>query len=715
MPLTPQEQAELNGLLQKHGLISAGVQPDSKTPQSWAEIANASAQNVAQGATMGWGDEVGAAVAKPLTYALKNLLPEGMGGEDVSYGQVSDYIDQNKSKIMEPMARFNEDHPIIGAVEQMVGGVASGTGIGKLAKSAAPGVTNALTQFAKTSPYLASSGTGGVTGALYGAGASEEGQRGEGAIFGGVGGAVLGPALNYLGRNLAGPALEKGGKFLQKFLSATEAEAPVPPQTQTGPISSITNAPLGAQAVTESAFPASATGKLPLSPGVANKDANLLRVEELARQGNLGQNEQSQMLTSDAGVYQAARNAMQQLKGITNKDSDSLFSDAVSKFQEAGRAVKASAQGLFKARDEMMADAVLDKKRIAPSLGRALNDVTTSPENVAGFKSKSGAAARQLYDDFQAMIKGVDGDGVPFSDLAAWRADAAHLATTDESTSGHLAKKLIGAYESWMDNLDQKHLLSGNPEVASTARAAGSAWRQYKTMFGSENSPLIEGMVKPFDMKPMDFVDGVFGKNIEGTAKTALNLRKMTAALPEEAQQEFKNNVFRGMISRVFEGAGNADTLSLKNLRNNLSKLQNSQVYKEFYAQDGEKNTVITNLIKDLSQHITQTSRRDVTAPSGGYIMRGIQGLLGAPANIPIVNKVPYVRAVSEAASAVGDLDQKFTDKKLFNRAMKEAAKQVHAAARDGKVFDIDSLKAGLIGGNAAGAVVQINQKEKKE
>lgn len=705
------------------------------------------AANAAQGATFGTADEIGANVAKPITYALKNLLPQGMGGEDVTYDQVSHQLDQIRSNKMSDLSAWNEQNPVDAFASQMVGGAAMMGGPGALYDAAGEGLSMAaskipfigknivkyvgkaesaiskyLTDAIEANPYKAAAGIGAAQGGVYGAGATNDGDRTKGAIVGGAGGAVLGPSFKFVGDNVVSPLLKKGGDALQNFLKSSEESVATgaeeaapnvaenatakPEQPAPAPeVSNITNEPMTAAPV---------TGKLPLSPGVAAKDPNLLRVEENARQGLLGQDAQAQMNKSDADIVQGAKTAMQTLKGVTNKDSDSLLSDAVKTFQTQANTVKAQAQDLYTQRDNAMADAVLNKNKVGPSLGGALNDVINEPKNVAGFKSKSGAPAKALYQDFKDLITGTKGKELPFSDLAAWRSDVASLATTDQSTAGTMAKRLGAAYDNWMDNITQDHFISGDPNAASLARQASSAWKNYKNLFGSENSPVIAGMVKPYDAVPADFVDKVFGSNIAGNGNTALNMRKMAAALPENMQQKFKDNVFSGLVSKVFEGA-NGDNLQLGKLRDNLTKLQGSQVYKEQFAGDASKHNVITNLINDLTQHIQQTGRRDVYSPSGGAVIRGMKKLIGGAAETPIVNKIPGVKLTDTIVNKAGDMSQQSMDRATFNAAMKSTAQAAHAAARAAPVFDLNALKAGVSGGLAAGSVVQINSREKKK
>lgn len=882
----------------------------------------------------GTPDEIGAKLATGLEYAGGVLTP-GKGRDLADINAQNEKIRMARQSALQD---WNDQHEGLNVASQAAGALSmmgpASKIIGAAVESlpAIPGVTSALSKFASASPKAAkfakTAGTVSAAGAGFG-GVSAGSQAAPGDTLEATGeGAGIGAGIGLLAKygleplvneavGAIAPKIKGAGSALQDFLKTSESSAPEAAGNAAQPsptfgYSNITNQPLGA-APPEAGAPI--TGKLPLSPGVANKDTNLLRIEENAKQGLLGPDAQNKMAESNANVVQAARNAMQSLKGVTNKDSDSILSGAVGQFQTQANSVKGSAQALYKKRDDMMADAIVNRKAAAATVGKDMFGVLTDPSNIAGFKSNSGAAAKQLYSDFRDLMKGtpdstvpgkgpegtvstslpsdhpdapytygmtaaaptgyknpilkwiadrggvvkgsqldtalrdmdfgpgkpgtpvglfknkisggkiagratidnvpasefndkfgsgyvgdeqghmqqediidairneqfasknedptgqqqqfkdtkdevfkraqslgakgmtnhdvekmateyangagldetINGhmqdkyfadqqpsniktfaakDALPFNSLAAWRQDAAHLAQTDESTSGHLAKKMIAAYENWMDNVPQNAFLSGSKDVATAARDAGSAWKNYKTLFGSENSPVISGMVKPYDATPADFVDKVFGANIAGNGNTALNVRKMVAALPTEAQQGFKNNVFSGLISRVFEGAGDADQVSLGKLRNNLSALQNSAVYKEHFASDATKDPIITNLIKDLSQQITQTGRKDIVSPSGGAVMRGL-GQLTGQLNEGMGKYLPFVPEAHGLVSKISDMGQSSADKAAFKKAMYAAQQAAHKAARSGPVFDIDSLKAGITGGLAAGNVVK--------
>lgn len=676
------------------------------------------AQNVAQGASFGFADEIGQGAAlalSPLVYGGNQALNlAGLGSENLAnmdYGQFLDNILNSKQAVMQPMNEYNSEHPLAAVAAQVAGGIGGGTALAKLGGALFPNAAKAVQSFAQSSPYLTAAGTGAGVGAVYGAGTGDETSQGRGgnALAQGSIGLLAGP-LATLGINkavapAAGYVGKKLGALAEYFTPKSATVNPPQPIPPAAPISTITNEPLGAPPSPKAVGPATMTGKLALSPGVKAKDSNLLRIEEDARQGLLGREAESQIKASDAGVFQDARRAMQQLKGVTNADSDEILSKNVKVFQDEAAKVKSTVQALYKERDTMLADTVVNKRKVAPSLGASLSDAVNDPQTISAFKSKAGKEAMSLYDDYKTLVTSGDNE-LPMVDLTAWRQDVAALAVEKQGTpAGVAAAKLGRAYDNWMDEaFDQSMVLKGDANVAAKAAEASKGWREYKTLFGSDSSSVIEGMTKPFDLTPRDFVDKVFGANISGNGSTALNVRKMVNALPAEAQGQFKEGVFQGLVSRVFEGANHADNLKLGALRDNLIKLKDSQVYKEHFASDKAKDVVINNLINDLNQHITQTGRRDVMSPSGGHIMRGMKALVGGLAETPVVNKIPGVKVADTAVNKLADASQASMDLKTFRNEMRKMMMEANQNGKKGKVFEIDALKAGITGSSMVNA-----------
>jgi hypothetical protein len=122
-----------------------------------------------QGLGMGWGDEAEAWIRSKL------------GNES--------YEDSLK-KIRSEYGQYSQEHPYVAGASEFAGGALPG-----LAMMAFPPTRQAGVQQVEKSAIPAwakLAGAGGVTGAVSGAGAAEEGQRGSGAFTGGVMGTTLG-------------------------------------------------------------------------------------------------------------------------------------------------------------------------------------------------------------------------------------------------------------------------------------------------------------------------------------------------------------------------------------------------------------------------------------------------------------------------------------------------------------------------------------------
>lgn len=725
-------------------MLSAGSQPSSQepsaTPTPASSPANAmptqsdatytppssdinpyveKARNMAESATLGNTGRIA-------TGALKMLLPD-------RYGPRLDEIQKQRIADLEEWRKNNPiDAFITGAVGSaaLLGpiGEAAGSIVGSAAKAVLPeaatnAISNTAKQFAAAFPHtaenLASAGTGAAAGAVYGAAAAPPGHTMEGAGTGAAFGAGAGPAMLALGRNVVPAIASKIDGVFNKWLAGSEGEAAnavaLAPKASTE-ISNLTNEPFGSPTTPNAAGPSSLTGRLPLSPGQKSGDIETLRREEDARQRLLGTNAENQIKASDAGVAKATMQVGDQLKNNSNATASQSFESVIQQTQDAGNKAHKESTQKYTNLNESAAITILDKKKVGPSLGSNLSNVVNDPANQAAFKSKSGAPALKLFQDFKGIITGTKGRELPFNDLQAWRQDVAAEALDPTSRAGVMAGKLGKAYDDWMENsLTKDHVISGDFDVAAKAKDAASAWKSYKQNFDAKASPYTPGKPKPFDALPADLIQTVVGKSGFGTQTTALKIRGMVKALPTpEAQQIMKDNVFKGFISRAFEGT-NGDIVALGTLKNNIRKFQQSQVYKEQFANDPEKHVVLTNLVDDLTKYVKATSDRTVVSPSGGAVLRGVQNLVGGLAGIPVVGKATGAKVIDTVLNKGVEMSQQSTDRAAFNLAMKNAAKEIHKAARSGPVFNIDSLKAGMLGGVASGTVQMNNRKENKK
>ena len=145
---------------------------------------------IARGATLGFGDNISAAMAAPfaatatgnsISSVYKDILADIRGNEK----------------------RFTEAHPVASMAGDLAGGVLSGGGLAKLIS---PGSIKGALKL------------GAAEGAVSGAGYADEGEVLKGAGLGAGLGAALGPASKVIGDKLMGGGLSKAGRLIQKTM-----------------------------------------------------------------------------------------------------------------------------------------------------------------------------------------------------------------------------------------------------------------------------------------------------------------------------------------------------------------------------------------------------------------------------------------------------------------------------------------------------------------
>jgi hypothetical protein len=161
----------------------------SKAPiaeEEWYEDPTMASRMVLDGLTLGWADEVGAAIAA----GMVKLTGQDNGA---SYGEIYDSM---IGSLTEEQKAYEEAHPVASTGLKIAGGIASPIPMGKAVQSVTKAGGGML---AKTSVGALE---GAVIGSVYGAGSAEQGEKGEGARTGAAWGA---------GGSLAMSAIAKGG------------------------------------------------------------------------------------------------------------------------------------------------------------------------------------------------------------------------------------------------------------------------------------------------------------------------------------------------------------------------------------------------------------------------------------------------------------------------------------------------------------------------
>lgn len=659
------------------------------------------ARDFAQGVTFGFGDEFGAALAAPAAYALKNLLPESMGGENVSFGQVWDATKAARQAENQQMAQFQQQNPVSSALAQIAGGVGTGIGVTGLAQAAAPQTVGALAKWAAANPYKAAAGIGGGSGYLYelGTGEGDVGERATQAIPSGVGGVVLGPAAAYVGRNVVPSVLGAGGNALSKVADSLRGK-PTPQTIYTVPeassqaataFSNITNQPMQ-QAATSSPI-----GRIALSPAVRNMDTELLRIEENARQGMLGTKAQEAIQAIDSTVNADVRTVMQSLAGQTNKGSKEILVKSIDDFRDASDAAWKRVGAMYEIADEKLIDAAMNKKRAAPSLGTALDKVVNNKKYRAGFKTRQGEPARQLFDDFKEIVSN-SGDEIEFADLVAWRQNASDLARKEAgSQTGTLASALVKGYDDWLENIKPEYITRGDAALPDILKAARQARSEYGKLYQSNvrigESKKLENIAEQYAKSPDQFVETVFGKNLSGNNDTAQVVKRMSEGIPEANRKEFTDNVFSGLIVRAFEKSTEKGGVSYPVLRNSLNDIVNSETYKTLLS-DKQRDTVLKNLIDDLNLEIKQRSRTDIRSPSGGHIGR----IINTMSQIPVVGAPAQI--VKKSTEVAGEAQSRIKLDRAIKEYSKNLGENVKVKTMDSRLSMPIGVSSGIVAGN---------------
>lgn len=147
-----------------------------------------------EGATFGWGDEIGLGIAA-MAARLTTDKPVGEIYDEMVFGYRGERED------------FREQSPVASTVAELAGGIATGGGIAKAASRLAPA---AAARVAALPGALRFPAAGGVAGGVAGAGFSDEGERLQGAATGAVLGGAVGGAAAGAGSALTGIANRVG-------------------------------------------------------------------------------------------------------------------------------------------------------------------------------------------------------------------------------------------------------------------------------------------------------------------------------------------------------------------------------------------------------------------------------------------------------------------------------------------------------------------------
>lgn len=641
---------------------------------------------IVQGGTFALGDEIQDAGA-----ALYASMVTGQ--------PYSDMYNMAREETEQRLDSQREAYPVTSGLSNIAGGVATGSAFAK----AAPGVVSGI-QKIPGGPMVRGAMVGVPATAAYTFGdesgsLSERGQAATemapyGAAFGAAG-PLIGSAANRVTRPI--------GRLAQKALKYIRGNQP---QVSQSAAKSISGRNLDDVPSLDELSQTGSQARLPT--GAAKGDVNMMRVEEAARQGQLGPEYQAMMAQVDDQFKGDVLDSLQSVAGKTAKSSDELLEGGIESVQKRFKAEKRLASKLMKARNDKISKAGLYKEYTRDTLSKKIDDLAKNdPDFAVSLPKDSNAPIREdikILNDLTGFGKRADGKiskPIDFSKLQAWRSGLnSYKQGTQESV---LAGRLAEEYDGWLDNIARHAFKSGDDDTVEAIFKANKNYAAFKNKYGTNKykgqSRFIEDAMQKDELTPDHLVNMAFGKTLSGNNYTNQNIKRMISAIPEGPKREaLKQNFRSGLVMRAFENAKKGESVSLPILRNNLVKLRDNRAFKDNLA-DENVGKVLDGIIDDINKFVDANSRKDVYSPSGPALIRYTESLLDG---FGFISSPVGGRGITEAAKSVLNLkDAKLgPDRKLVERSVAEFNRALKENAQDAAFF------YGATGASAPGALL---------
>ena len=625
---------------------------------------------------------------KPETGLARGLMAAGEGAADFATFGLSDEaaalmtggdIDQIRQAQEYTQARSPKSY-LAGQIGGGVGtGVAGGlTSVGRgLANYASKGVLPAIGT---------ASGVGALSGGLYGAGSSQEGQRLEGAQSGAGYGAIGGVGGYALG-SLAGRA----ANWLKGKVKARPKLQDIVPEEQ------IAGGTISGQPVTQNLSDITDDGAVTtMLKGARNQDVDLMRSEELARQGLLGTDLQKQIAQADDAFKQSVKNTMQTLAGETGETSTDTLEKSINMVKRRYDAQKALQGRLMSARNSALAKGKVYKDYTQDTLIKELDNLKKTDDFKVALLREENAPIANDFKILKKMIAPKNVKDINMSALAAWRSGLnSYKAGTQQ---GVLAREMAKTYDSWLDDHLKFALKEGDDDLVQKIFNANKKYAEFKNKYGTNaykgQNKIFENIVTKEELTPRQIVNMTFGSSLKGKDTTLPNVKRMVQSMPEGARRESVKEGFRaGLMQRVFEDAyeESSDAVNFGKLKNNLIKMRDNDAFKFVTTPDHTK--VINDLIGDLAKYQRATSDRTIvnlsgTTPMAARIMQGF-------GSMPIIKNLPLARGAAESVSGIAKEGAKATNKRQAEKSIAEFYKAIAPEIDNNIKFRFEGAFAG--------------------
>lgn len=562
------------------------------------------------------------------------------------------------------------------------GQVTGATSTGLAGGVAASTLPKAIQSAAAARPFLTAVGVGGASGGVYGAGSGEKGQRAEsalqGALYGAGGGALV---------STVSPLVQRALKLFKKPAQTAVKEI----TEETLPISGKTTA----KPVQELVEEGDATTML---KGAKTQDVELMRAEEMARQGLMGDELETMVRQADDQFIQSVRDTAQSLAGEgTEETAQDTLLKSLNVVKNRFKAEKKLQSAIMNKRNNAIAKAKVYTDYTKETLGNSLKDLKNTPDFKVSLLRDENA---QLAQDFKILGKLLSPKtkSVNMSALGAWRSGLnSYKQGTQQSV---LARQAAKVYDDWLENHLKTALKEGDEDLAEQIFKANSKYAEFKNKFGTNTyagqKKVIEDILTQDEMTPAAMVNTVFGKSMGGKDYTSQYVKRLLEAVPEGARREQVRQGFRtGLYQKAFEDAYSGDVINLGKFKNNLIKMQKSDAYKQFLSTPGH-DQLTSQLIEDIGRFQRATQDRTVvnlsgTTPLAARIMQGFGSL-------PLVSNLTIARGGTEIIADIAKGGTRAQSKRQAEKSVTEFYKAVGEQLNDQVKFRFgDPATAGLI------------------
>ncbi|MAI17148.1 MAG: hypothetical protein CBC71_06310 [Rhodobacteraceae bacterium TMED111] len=642
---------------------------------------------VGQGVTFGFGDEIQELANRGMANLTNNL-----GLSDIQDPKA--WAAQLRQKELQELAALKQQHGGYYLGGEVLG--ALGTGATAAPKAITKGLTYAASKGAIPS-IAAHSGLGALSGGVYGfgTGQGDAAQRARQALpqagFGAIGGSA-GLGVSRVVEDVFTGLANRAKNLFKKPTPTTKAVSeslPISGQQQALDVSDLVD-----QGLTDKGDVTT------MLRGARDQDINVMRDEELARGGLLGDELQAMVAEADEGFKQSVKNTMQSLagEGVEETSQDTL-AKSIGIVKNRFDAQKRLQNKLMTARNDAIAKSSVYADYTRDTLGQALKELKKTPDFKVSLMREGN---KEIASDFKIIDKIISADNVksinmPF--LASWRSGLNDYPKGSQQSV--LAGKMKAVYDDWLDNHIKFAIKEGDDDLAEKIFSANSKYAEFKNKYGtnkySGQKKVIENILTQEDMTPRAMVNTVFGANMGGKDYTEQFVKRLVQGVPEGEKRKRVVDGFRaGLFQKAFEGAFDetTDVVKFGKLKTNLLKMKKSDAYRK-YLSSPEYDSVMDKLIVDLQKYQTATTDKSIVNLSGTTPMAArLAQSMGA---IPLLSGLSLYRGGAESAAALAKMGTKAKNKRSVEKSLADFYKSVAPAIDDQIKFNFSG--AGAIAG----------------